>query len=299
MTPATGPEHIYVHTRGIRLHVAVSGPRTAPLVLLIHGFGGGWFDWTELLPRFGDTDSYRVAAVDLRGYGRSDKTPRGYDLTTAASDMCGVVRVLGHPDALVVGHGEGGLIGWTMAAHEPERVRALVTLASAHPRVVARSVLLHPVSQWPRIRSSLFAQLPRIPERLLLRNNAEKVAHAFRMSVAPGFRDTDVCARHAELRREAMQVDKVAHLSCEYRRWTVRSRFRPEGGHFDHTLPNHTDAPVVCVDGSMDRTYNAKIARMSAAHGGRGSRTEVLFGVGHFPHIEDPAAVARIIRDAG
>jgi pimeloyl-ACP methyl ester carboxylesterase len=92
-----------------------------------------------------------------------------------------------------------------------------------------------------------------------------------------------------------MQVDKVAHLSCEYRRWTVRSRFRPEGGHFDRSLPNHTAAPVVCVDGSMDRSYNAKIAKRSAARGGKGSRTEVLYGVGHFPHIEDPAAVARII----
>jgi len=291
------PEHIYVHTRGIRLHVAVTGPRTAPLVLLIHGFGGGWFDWTELMPELADAP-VRLAAVDLRGYGKSDKTPRGYDLTTAASDMCGVIRGLGHMDALVVGNGEGGLIGWTMAAHEPERVRGLVTLASAHPRVVARSVLLHPVSQWPRLRSSLFAQLPRWPEHRLLRNNAEKAVRTFRYSAAPGFRDTEVCAHHAELRREAMQVDKVAHLSCEYRRWTVRSRFRPEGGHFDRTLPNHTAAPVVCVDGSMDRAYNAKIAKWSAARGGQGSRTEVLYGVGHFPHIEDPAAVARIILGA-
>lgn len=297
-----------MHTRGIRLHVAVTGPRTAPLVLLIHGFGGGWFDWTELLPELagsapgtttGDaTDALRIAAVDLRGYGSSDKTPRGYDLTTAASDMCGVIRGLGHSNALVVGHGEGGLIAWTMAAHEPDRVRGLVTLASAHPRVVTRSALLHPVSQWTRLRSTLFAQLPRLPERRLLRRDAQKIAHVFRSEVAPGFRDTEVCARHAELRREAMQVDKVAHLSCEYRRWTVRSRFRPEGGHFDRTLPNHTRAAVVCVDGSMDRAYNPTIAKHSAARGGDGSRAVVVYGVGHFPHIEDPQAIAKILRDA-
>ena len=297
MISPPAPEHIYVHTRGIRLHVAVQGPRSAPLVLLIHGFGGGWFDWSELMPELAG-DELCIAAVDLRGYGRSDKTPRGYDLTTAASDMCGVIRGLGHRSALVVGHGEGGLIGWTMAAHEPDRVRGLVTLASAHPRVVIRAALAHPVSQWTRIRSTLFAQLPRLPERRLLRRDAEKAVHTFRQSVAPGFRDTPTCAEHAELRREAMQVDKVAHLSCEYRRWTFRSRFRPEGGQFNRTLPSRTDAPVVCVDGSMDRSYNPKIAGRSAAKGGEGSRTEVLYGVGHYPHIEDPEAVALIIRAA-
>ncbi|MFR4190306.1 MAG: alpha/beta fold hydrolase, partial [Corynebacterium variabile] len=63
MNSSPAPEHIYVHTRGIRLHVAVTGPRTAPLVLLIHGFGGGWFDWTELMPELVDAP-VRLAAVD-------------------------------------------------------------------------------------------------------------------------------------------------------------------------------------------------------------------------------------------
>lgn len=296
MTSFTDLEHIYVHTRGIRLHVAVRGPRTAPLVLLIHGFGGGWFDWTELMPEL--SGDLRIAAVDLRGYGRSDKTPRGYDLTTAASDMCGVIRGLGHSDALVVGHGEGGLIAWTMASHEPDRVRGVVTLASDHPRALARMLLLHPVSQWPRLQTSLIAQIPRLPEYRLQRRGSEKVAQDFRQAVAPGFRHTDTCMRHAKLRQEAMRVDKVAHLSCEYRRWTVRSRFRPEGGDFDRSLPRHTKAPVTCVDGSMDRTYNAKIAQRSATYGSEGSHTVLLYGVGHFPHIEDPQAVAAIIHQA-
>lgn len=299
--PAAGAVDRYVHTRGIRLHVLVQGPSDAPLVLLIHGFAGGHFDWRELMDEFAGADAspVRLAAVDLRGYGSSDKTPRGYDLTTAASDMCGTIRALGHTDALVVGHGEGGLIGWTMAAHEPRRVRGLVTLSSSHPLVLARSLLLHPVSQWPRVRTSLIAQLPRLPERLLRKNGSEAVATSFRQQVAPGFRGTSTCRRHEELRREAMQIDKVAHLSCEYRRWTLRSRLRPEGGNFDRTIPARTEAPVVCVDGSMDPAYSARIARRSAARGAEGSSTELLYGVGHYPHIEDPPAVAAVIRAAG
>lgn len=298
MTPPPDAAHRYIHTRGIRLHVVLQGPADAPLVLLIHGFAGGHFDWRDLMPELCDSDAppVRVAAVDLRGYGRSDKTPRGYDLTTAASDMCGAIRALGHTDALVVGHGEGGLIAWTMAAHEPQRVRGIVTLASAHPLVLARSVLLHPVSQWPRVRASLYAQLPRLPERALRRNGSAAVATSFRRQVAPGFRGTDRCREYEELRREAMQIDKVAHLSCEYRRWTLRSRLRPEGGDFNRTFPSRTEAPAVCVDGSMDPAYSRRIARRSAARGAEGSGSELLYGVGHFPHIEDPPAVAAIIR---
>ena len=290
------PEHIFVHTRGIRLHAAVQGPRTAPLVLLIHGFGGGWFDWEQLLTEFAGED-HRLAAVDLRGYGRSDKTPRGYDLTTAASDMSGVIRARGHPDALVVGHGEGGMIGWTMAAHEPSRVRGLVTLSSGHPVVLSRTMLLHPFSQWTRLRSSLFAQLPRLPERRLRKNNSAAVVKDFRAQVAPGFRDTGLFEEQAAQRREAMQVDKVAHLSCEYRRWTVRSRFRPEGSRFNSTFPAHTDARVVGVDGSMDPAYDRRIAARSTRRGAPGSEPAVLYGVGHYPHIEDAPAVAAVIRD--
>lgn len=296
MTGTPAPEHIFVHTRGIRLHAAVQGPRTAPLVLLIHGFGGGWFDWDELLTLFPD-ENLRLAAVDLRGYGKSDKTPRGYDLTTAASDMSGVIRALGHTGALVVGHGEGGMIGWTMAAHEPDRVRGLITLSSGHPVVLARTMLLHPFSQWTRLRTSLYAQLPRLPERRLRKNNSAVVVKDFRAQVAPGFRDTDLFNTQAELRRESMQVDKVAHLSCEYRRWTVRSRFRPEGFRFNSTFPAHTAARAVGVDGSMDGAYDRRIAERSARRGAPGSTTTVLYGVGHYPHIEDAPSVAEIIRD--
>ena len=294
--PVPGAESVFVHTRGIRLHVAVRGPRNAPLVLFIHGFGGGCFDWRELIPALGDAP-FRLAAVDMRGYGRSDKTPRGYDLTTAASDMCGTIRALGHAEATVVGHGEGGLVGWTMAAHEPRRVSSLVTVASAHPLVLARTMLTRPFSQWSRLRDSLYAQLPRLPERTLTADDAKAVAVSFRRQVAPGFRTTPLCRVHEDLRRTAMLVDKVAHLSCEYRRWTVRSHLRREGSVFDRTVPARTLAPVLCLDGSMDPAYDARIAEAGAARGGPGSRVKLLYGVGHFPHIEDAPTVAAVLRE--
>jgi len=265
------------------------------LVLLIHGFGGGAFDWRPLMQQLAG-EHLRLAAVDLRGYGRSDKTPRGYDLTTAASDMAGVIRGLGHTTATVVGHGYGGMVAWTLVAHNPERVRSFVTLSAINPLLRFRRILIQPFSQPHFAHRLLSAQLPRLPERKLLADNAAAAEKIFRAGVAPGFRDTDAYFRSAALRREAMQVDKVAHLSCEYLRWPFRSRFRPEAMRFERTFPATTPVPLLAVDGSMDPIYDESLAQKSAQKADTAEH-KVLFGVGHYPHVEDPPCVAELLRE--
>ena len=103
---------------------AVAEIGSGPLVVLLHGFPEFWWTWRHqlaVLPGAG----FRAVAVDLRGYGGSDKPPRGYDLVTAAADAAGLVRALGEANAIVVGHGLGGLVGWTLAAYYPKVVRRL------------------------------------------------------------------------------------------------------------------------------------------------------------------------------
>ena len=56
---------------------------TGPLVVLLHGFPEFWYAWRHQLVGLAER-GYRAVAVDLRGYGDSDKPPRGYDLWTLA-----------------------------------------------------------------------------------------------------------------------------------------------------------------------------------------------------------------------
>ena len=105
--------HRDLSANGVRLHVAEAGE--GPLVLLLHGFPEFWWAWRAQLPALAAA-GFRAVAPDLRGYGGSDKPPRGYDLPTAASDVAALVRALGERDAVVVGHDWGGLVAWTMAA---------------------------------------------------------------------------------------------------------------------------------------------------------------------------------------
>src|ERR1700744_2159190 len=139
VTRIAGPwRHLDVHANGIRFHVVeavprqdVSTPATArPLVMLLHGFGSFWWSWRHQLR--GLTGA-RVVAVDLRGYGSSDKPPRGYDGWTLAGDTAGLIRALGHTSATLVGHADGGLVCWATSVLHSRLGRATAVVRSPPP----------------------------------------------------------------------------------------------------------------------------------------------------------------------
>src|ERR1700748_2818872 len=121
--------HRFVGANGSRFHVVEAG--TGPLVLFLHGFPEFWWSWHDIMTEVADA-GFRAVAIDLRGYGASDKPPRGYDAVTLADDIAALVTSLGESDAMVVGSDLGGTLAWTMAACHPRAVRSLVVLGAAH-----------------------------------------------------------------------------------------------------------------------------------------------------------------------
>jgi len=146
-----GPwRHLDVHANGIRFHVVEAERRASgaddqskltdrPLVILLHGFGSFWWSWRHQLK--GLTGA-RVVAVDLRGYGGSDKPPRGYDGWTLAGDTAGLVRALGHTSATLVGHADGGLVCWATSVLHPRSVHAIAVVSSPHPAALRTSAMI-------------------------------------------------------------------------------------------------------------------------------------------------------------
>ena len=126
-----GPwRHLEVHANGIRFHVVEADTKADDsaeplierrLVILLHGFGSFWWSWRHQLRGLRNA---RVVAVDLRGYGGSDKPPRGYDGWTLAGDTAGLVRALGHPSATLIGHADGGImrLGRALIANSAQKI---------------------------------------------------------------------------------------------------------------------------------------------------------------------------------
>src|SRR6266545_5598368 len=157
-----GPwSHRDVAANGARFHVAELG--SGPLVLLLHGFPEFWWAWRHQLVALAE-HGYRAVAMDLRGYGAIDKLPRGYDPFTLSADVAGVIRSLGEPDGVVVGHGWGGFLGWVSAVLHPKQVRRLVAVSTPHPRRL-RAAILTDARQALAGSHALEFQLPWRPER--------------------------------------------------------------------------------------------------------------------------------------
>ena len=109
-----------VVTNGIRLFCVEDGPPSGPLVLFVHGWPEFWWSWRHQLPALAGA-GYHAVALDLPGYGRSDKPDVTYDEEWVNTTIAGLVPALGHERAVVVGHDWGGLLVWPFARRFPGR----------------------------------------------------------------------------------------------------------------------------------------------------------------------------------
>src|SRR5262245_22201053 len=112
----------------IQLNVAVAGQ--GPLILCVHGFPELWYSWRHQIAHFSER-GYKVAALDVRGYGGSSK-PRetaAYSIRNLASDVGAVINQLGGGTSILFGHDWGAPIAWNTALLFPEKVTAVAGLS--------------------------------------------------------------------------------------------------------------------------------------------------------------------------
>jgi pimeloyl-ACP methyl ester carboxylesterase len=291
--------HRDVHANGIRLHVTETGE--GPLVLFLHGFCEFWWSWRNQLGALADA-GYRTVAVDLRGYGDSDKPPRGYDAWTLAGDVGGLVKALGEPRAHLVGHGWGGMLAWTTAAMHPRLVSSVTAIAAAHPmtlrREVRRTALHRRRTNQARALGHVFrAQVPMAPERWLTRDNAATVESLMRRWSGPEWTERPEFTQITDRHRSAMMVRGAAHSALEYYRWAVRAQLRGEGRRYSEAMERKITVPVLQIAGAVDPCILPRTVDASTVWATRPVETRVLDGVGHFPHQEAPADTNRALID--
>jgi pimeloyl-ACP methyl ester carboxylesterase len=285
----SGPwSHRSVSANGTRFHVAASGD--GPLVLLLHGFPEFWWTWRHQLASL-SAAGFRAVAPDLRGYGGSDKPPRGYDLITAAADAAGLIRALGEANAVVVGHAWGGLVAWTLATYFPKSVRRLAIVSMTHPLQMRAAVLSSPLGVGAPLRLTgrgtgypLAFQLPLLPERQLVKDGASLVESLLSSWSSPGWPDADTARTY----RRAMRIPSVAHSALEYHRWFVRSTLRPDGFRYARHMRSPVAAPTLQLHGSADPCVPSGAARGAGRYVDAPYRWKILDGAGHFPHEERP-----------
>ena len=123
------PEFRMIDTGRLRLRAAVEG--TGPLVIMVHGFPESWYSWRHQIGPIAAA-GFTACAIDVRGYGGSDKPlpVEAYSMQAIVGDVVGVARALS-PDqpAILVGHDWGAPIVWNSAFTHPEQFRAVAGLS--------------------------------------------------------------------------------------------------------------------------------------------------------------------------
>jgi len=122
-----GIESRYVQLGPYRIHYFAGGAGE-PLVL-VHGLGGGALDFTPIMPAL--AKQHRVYALDLLGYGASDRPNVDYSITLETNILRQFLDSQSLTRVNLAGWSMGGWIALNFAAQAPERVDRLVLLDSA------------------------------------------------------------------------------------------------------------------------------------------------------------------------
>jgi pimeloyl-ACP methyl ester carboxylesterase len=266
-----------LHGRRVVYRIAGSGPP----VVLVHGMLNSSSHWQPVALDL--AREHTVIAPDLIGHGDS-AAPRGdYSLGAHAASIRDLLTALGVERATLVGHSLGGGVAMQFFYQFPARVERLVLVSSGG--------LGHEVS--PMLRT---AALPGMARVLSL------AAHPRLLAALWG---TGSRLRRAGVRQGAY-VQAVARALRPLERpqareaflQTLRAVIDVQGQRVSATdrLYLLESMPTMIVWGERDNTIPLRHGR-SAHEAIPHSRFRTLPGAAHFPHLEDPDALVRVLRE--
>jgi pimeloyl-ACP methyl ester carboxylesterase len=127
----------------LRWHYVEAGRRDGEPVVFLHGLPESWFMWHGQMAALSRT--HRCVAVDLKGYGQSDKRTGDYRQEGVAEQLLALLDVLGIDRFNLVTHDRGTVIADYLAANHAERVLRYVRgeqhLYHFHPALAPQELL--------------------------------------------------------------------------------------------------------------------------------------------------------------
>jgi len=228
-------------------------------VLILHGWGGCSDSWVEV-QRILTKKGYKVIVPDFPGFGKSPTPPRAWGIKDYANFISSFINETKLDKFFLLVHSFGGRISVRIAADFPEKIKGLILCDSAgiRPKMGPKTFLIFWMA---RIGNAIFT-----PKHLArLKDSVRSVFYAF-------LRNKDYVKAKGTMRETITKV--------------LEEDLLPE-------LPK-IKAKTLIVWGQNDKMVPIKYGRIFKEKI-TDSELEVIPKIGHSPHIEVPAELAKII----
>ncbi len=260
------------------------GP-AAPPILLIHGLGDEADTWRYILPAL--AADRRVIAVDLPGFGRSDKPKRQYTINFYQSVMLELLDTLTIAPAILVGHSLGAVIAQSIALNHPDRVEQLILVGGTLVAGARKSSMGMRLMMTPGVGEFLYNRLRKDPEA------------AYR-SLAPFYRDLDSLPQSEQDFLYQRVNERVWDDNQRYAFFSILRNLARWVPRQQQSLPAQlaaTTVPTIAIWGAEDHMNDAQNGRKLTELQPNAELT-IIPDAGHNVHQEEPGAVLDAIARA-
>ncbi|WP_158812727.1 alpha/beta fold hydrolase [Methylocapsa sp. S129] len=261
MTASAAPIHHDIRLPSGRRHHYVSVGAKGPRIVLLHGFTDSWRSFELLFPAL--SAKFQLFALDQRGHGASEPA-ESYAIPDFVADAISFIESLGGAPVHLIGHSLGTIVAQRVAESRPDLLASLI-LISAAPSTGGHAGL-------KEMRADLAGFADRVPRDYATDFQAS-TAH---QPLAP-----------AQL---AIFVDESMKLSLDAWRRTV------DGLLNDAALSTPITLPALSIWGVRDGVFDAQ-AQKALARKIPGLVAIHYEDIGHAPHWESPALVAKDIEN--
>jgi len=266
------PDSQFVEVDGVRTRYVTAG-EADETIIFIHGFSSSLYSWRKCLEPI--SEKYRVYALDLKGFGYSDKPESEYTTDEYVDFVIAFMDALGIDKATLCGNSMGGGISWRTALKYPDRVDKLILVDSAG---------------YPSVRSGLpfIMKLGRLPG----------MDSFFSLFVTRGqIRSSLESAYYLDEQVTERTVDAYYYpMRTEGAMYAVLARIRAHESEEWHGRIPEVKAPTLIVWGEEDTWISVEDAR-KFHRDLAGSRLVIFPECGHLPQEEMPERFAVAVLD--
>lgn len=227
------------------IHAIEKGPKTAPLMIFLHGFPESYLSWRNQMNYFSKT--HRCVAISLPGYGQSlrKKALEDYEIATVVLQVVAAIKHLNsNGKTIVVGHDWGGMIAYGVATLYPEVVDKLIVMSCPHPLLYFENL------NWAQFFKSFYFilfQMPYFPEFFFSLNKYDAVLQAA----------ASLCEEDAMIMQWCFSHPETATPALNY----YRNLFTMKYNTFNAFMTRRLNMPLLVLWGGKDEYVMSSLNR--------------------------------------